>query len=117
MTTLLFSTSCTTTRVIKSQPDTVQNELKKGDVVKITTKSGVILKIKVVNIGSELIIGDKVRDDHRLLKNGRNQQILFSEIAKIEKTSFSVGKSLGATIAMPWLLLLIFIAICPASEC
>ena len=34
----LFSTSCTSTRVLESQTDTLQSELKKGDIVKITTK-------------------------------------------------------------------------------
>ena len=36
----LFSTSCTSTRVLESQTETLQSELKQGDVLKITTRDG-----------------------------------------------------------------------------
>lgn len=90
MSTFLFSTACmTSTRVIKAQPDTIQNELKKGDRVKVTAKGGSSFRFRIADISSEAIIG-------RRLKQGRpvgpdNLQILFNEIAKIEQTDGDKG--------------------------
>ncbi len=83
ITTFFLSTSCASTRVIKPQPDTIQNELKRGDRVKVVTKGGSSFKFRISDINSEAIIG-------RILRQGRpvgpdNIQILFTEIAKIEE--------------------------------
>ena len=95
--TFLFSTSCTSTRVIKSQPDILQNELKIGDVVKITTKDEEKFKLKIVEITSGAIIGLPVIG--KKVKGGRlkphNNQIPFNEIAKIEKTEANPKKIIG----------------------
>ena len=61
ITTFLFSTSCVSTyRTIKLQPDTIQNDLRKGDVVKITTKEGGHFKLKIVELSPEAIVGYKL---------------------------------------------------------
>ena len=73
----LLSTACTTTRVIKSHPDTVQNELKKGDVVKITTKDGNSFKLRIVEISPEATEG--FIEGYKFGKG--LDRILFSEIA------------------------------------
>ena len=103
ITAFLFSTSCTTTRVIstvrviKPQPDTIQNELKKGDVVTITTKDRGNFEFRIIDISSEAIIGTRYD-----LKGA--QQILLDDIAKIEKqkliekTQYSAGKTIIAIL-------------------
>jgi len=83
----LFSTACITTRVITIEPqsDTIQNELKKGDIVNITTKKGLSFKLRITDLSSEAIIG---------LTTGRNRRelrVLFSEIAKIEQNLLKKG--------------------------
>ena len=83
ITTFLFSTSCTTTRVISSraikpQPDTLRNELKKGDLVNVTTKkSSNNYKFRITDITSEAIFKQS--------SGYKSRRILFTEIAKIEK--------------------------------
>ena len=64
MAAFLFSTACMTTRVIsyrgiELQADTLQNELKKGDVLTITTKDGENFEFRIVDINSEAIIGTR----------------------------------------------------------
>lgn len=83
--TFLFSLSCSstrvisTTRVIEPNPDTIQDQLWKGEVVTVYTKDGQNFEFKIVNISSEAITG--VRFDGK-----RAQQILpLNEIAKIKK--------------------------------
>ena len=99
MNTFLFSTACmTSTRVIKAQPDTIQNELKKGDRVKVTTKGGSSFRFRIADISSEAIIG-------RRLKKGKpvgpdNLQILFNEIAKIEQTDGDKGIDVAILVAI-----------------
>ena len=98
----LFSTACTTTRVISRpidpQPDTLQNELKKGDLVNVTTKGGNSFKLRIADLSSEAIMG---------LTTGRNKRelrILFTEIAEIEKLieikETDTGKTFAATLGI-----------------
>ena len=101
MAAFILSTACTTTRIISSrtiepQPDTLQNELKKGDLVNVTTKGGNSFKLRIAYLSSEAITG---------LATGRNLRelrILFTEIPKIEKVivkkQASAGKTLGALV-------------------
>ena len=83
--TLLSSTYCTSTRVISTkviepEPDTIQNQLKKGDIVTIYTKDGRNFEFKIIDISSVAITG--VRYD--LLKEPE-ENLPFDTIAKIEK--------------------------------
>jgi len=72
-----------TTRVIEPNPDTIQDQLWKGEVVTVYTKDGQNFEFKIVNISSEAITG--VRFDGK-----RAQQILpLNEIAKIKKITRS----------------------------
>ena len=87
LTAFLFSTSCTTTRVLSSgtiepQAETVQNELKNGDLIKITTKTDKSYKLRIAYITSEAILGHR----QGIVGAGRKiRQFPFTEIAKIEK--------------------------------
>ena len=107
--TVLFSTSCTTTRVITNrtiepQSDTIQNELKKGDIVKITTKEGGNFNLKIIAISPEategFIVGYKYRGRGRRYRKSDQQQILFSEIAKIEKTEGNYNKTVSLIVVV-----------------
>ncbi len=95
--TFFFSTSCTSTRAIKARPYTMQNELRKGDVVEITTKDHSKFEFEIVEISIDFIVGYRFWG-----RGGRKheQSIFFSEIAKIEKTEISVGKSIGAAFGV-----------------
>ena len=91
--TSLILSSCTSSKLLrsKSSSDTeesrafIAKNLNNGDRVKIITNDGRQLKFKVREINSEAIIGD-------------NQQVLFSEIAILEKMKFDLGKSIGQTV-------------------
>jgi len=80
MITFLFSTSCTSMRVIESQPETIQSELKKGDVVRVVTEDGRDLNFKIVEIDTVAITGE-------------DQKVLFSEITKLEIKQPDAGKT------------------------
>ncbi len=89
----LFSTACTTTRVISSktiepQPDTLANELKEGDFIKVTTKDGNTYTFGIADLTSEAIFGPKKTRGVSRRQEGTGripQQILFTDIVKIEK--------------------------------
>jgi hypothetical protein len=114
----LGSTSCTSTRVISTRrviqpnPDTIQDQLREGNVVTIYTKDGQNFEFRVVSVSSEAITG--VRFDEKKV-----QQILpLTEIDKIElaprylvrqtsdtaSTLFIVGVAVVATVALVYLL-------------
>ena len=95
--TFLFSTSCMSTRAIKAQPYTMQNELRKGDVVEITTKDRSKFEFDIVEISIDFIVGYRFWDRG---EGKYEQSIFFSEIAKIEKTEISVGKSIRAAFVV-----------------
>ena len=99
----LFTTSCTTTRVIKAQPDTVQNELKKGDFVKITTKDGRRIGFRIDSIGSKSMIGLLVSSSETRGQVGTQQEILFDEIATIKKPMDNIGRTM-VLISIPIIL-------------
>jgi len=86
--TLLFFCSCTSTRVIKAQPDTVWNEVKEDEIIRIVTTNGSRFYFRIAKIDTDTIIG-------HILKKRRvsslqepmgveNQQIFFYDIDKIE---------------------------------
>ena len=104
----LFTTSCTTTRVIKAQPDTVQNELKKGDFVKIITKADRRIGFRIDSIGSESMIGLVISSSETRGHAGTQQEILFDEIAVIEKTDGSAVKTI-VLISIPIILFIVFV--------
>ena len=104
----LFTTSCTTTRVIKAQPDTVQNELKNGDFVKIITKDDGRIGLRIDSIGSESMIGWVISSSEARWHTGPQQEILFDEIAVIEKTDGSAVKTI-VLISIPIILFIVFV--------
>jgi hypothetical protein len=71
--------------------ETLQSELKKGDILKITTMDGKDFEFKIAEINSEAIIGKT--------EFGDNRQILFHEISKIEKTRPKPSKTFVLTSA------------------
>ena len=70
----LFSSSCLTTREIR--PHTMQSTLNKGDLVRVVTKDGRDLVLRIVEINDRVIIGESY---------GKNHQIYVNEILKLEK--------------------------------
>ena len=122
MISFLFSTSCTSSRLLSSQSDTLQNELKKGDRVKITTIDGRNFNFIIVGLSSEAIIGEKreyqfsVQTDE-LGKRIRRIEILFNEIAIIQKMQFDPGKTAITTgvvfVSLTVLLFLLTVATNP----
>jgi len=104
----LFTTSCTTTRVIKAQPDTVQNELKKGDFIKIITKDDRRIGFRIDSIGSESMIGLVVSSSETRGHTGTQQEILFDEIAEIKKTVSKAGSTI-VLISIPIILFILYV--------
>lgn len=102
LTAFLFSTSCTTTRAISSraiepQPETLQNELKQGDLVKITAKGGRNFELRISELSSEAIMG---LTSGRYIKDIKGElRILFTEIAEIEKLIEKKETDPGKTFA------------------
>lgn len=93
--TSLILSACTSGKLLRSEysSDTEQSRtfitknLHPGDRVKIITNDGRQLKFKVREISSEAIIGD-------------NHKVLFSEITRLEKMQFDLGKSIGQTVGV-----------------
>ena len=104
----LFTTSCTTTRVIKAQPDTLQNELKKGDFIKIITKDDRRIGFRIDSIGSESMIGLVVSSSETRGHTGTQQEILFDEIAEIKKTVSKPGSTI-VLISIPIILFMVVV--------
>lgn len=105
--TFLFSTSCRSTRAIKAQPEALQNELRKGDLVKVTTKDGRFFELRIVDISSKAIIGTtaiakttSLQQQIRQAHGADNQQIFFNEISKLEKRNIDAGKTIGFGIVL-----------------
>ena len=117
MISFLFSTSCTSSRLLSSQSDTLQNELKKGDRVKITTIDGRNFNFIIVGLSSEAIIGEN-REYQVTVQTGRIE-ILFNEIAIIQKMQFDPGKTAITTgvviVSLTVLLFLLEVATNPDS--
>lgn len=106
--TSLILSSCTSSQVLRGKylSDTEQSRLfiakvlKKGDRVKIITTDGRKLAFKVRAITSEAVIGDK-------------QQVLFSEIATMEKRQLNLKNTVAlvagiGTIVFALLFILLF---------
>ena len=75
----------------------MQNELRKGDIVEITTKDRSKFEFEIVDISIDFMVGYRFSGR----RGGKYEQsIFFSEIAKIEKTEISVGKSIGAAFGV-----------------
>lgn len=65
-----------------------QNELKIGDIVGIATKEGRYYKLKIVEITSEFLTGNKLPRRSGVISQA---QVLFNQIAKIEKRKPTLG--------------------------
>ncbi len=90
----LMLVSCTSFKVIK--PDDIQAGLKAGDTVKIVTKDGRDLELKIVTVTSEALVGTPVSSVGTAEAGGvKDQRVEFSEIAKLEKREISPGKTVG----------------------
>ena len=69
MAAFLFSTACTSTKTLTHQPDNLQNVVRKGDFVKITTKDGDKIELRIVELTSEAIRGNKTEQGHSRRKS------------------------------------------------
>lgn len=86
----LFSISCANYTVIKAQQPSLQDNLKEGDIVRVFTKDGRDLQLRILDITDEAIIGD----DQRLLARNK-KTIAIDEISSLEKKQLSAGKTAG----------------------
>ena len=59
LTAFLFSTACTSAKTLTHQPDSLQNVVKKGDFVEITTKDGDKIELRIVELTPGAIKGNK----------------------------------------------------------
>ena len=86
----LFSTSCANYSVIKTQETSLRDNLKEGDIVRIVTKDGSHLRLRILDITDKAIIGADQRPYDRNKKT-----IPIIEISKLEKIQTSAGKTAG----------------------
>lgn len=90
----LMMVSCTSFKVIK--PDDIQAGLKAGDSVKIVTKDGKDLELKIVTITPEAIVGTPVSSVSTAEAGEvKEQRVEFADIAKLERREISPGKTVG----------------------
>ena len=115
----LFSTACTTARVIKAQPNAVKSELKTGNParittengsnVKVTTKDGSNFEFRIVEASSEGVIGYKLGNQ---VHGAPQQTILFSDIASLHPQGGSGGGiSAGAVVVIIILGIVVIVAL------
>ena len=113
----LMMVSCTSFKVVK--PDDLQGGLKAGDTVKIVTKDGRELELKIVTITPEALVGTPVSSVGTAeASEMKDQRVEFSEIAKLEKREISAGKTVGLVagiLAAVAVFVLISIAVAVAS--
>lgn len=90
----LMMVSCTSFKVVK--PDDIQAGLKAGDTVKIVTKDGRDLELKILTTTPEALVGTPVSSVGTAeASDVKDQRVEFSEIAKLEKREISPGKTVG----------------------
>ena len=113
----LMMVSCTSFKVVK--PDDLQGGLKAGDTVKIVTKDGRDMELKIVTITPEALVGTPVSSVGAAeASEVKDQRVEFSEIAKLEKREISTGKTVGLVagiLAAVAVFVLISIAVAYAS--
>jgi len=89
--------------------------VKVGDKVRITTKGDSILKLKIIEISEESLLGDNLETP-----SVDTQTLQFSEILKLEKREFNTGKTvglLGILVGIPALLALLWYGFAPCFTC
>ncbi len=90
----LMMVSCTSFKVIK--PDDIQAGLRAGDTVKIVTKDGRDLELKIVTVTPEAIVGTPVSSVSTAEAGEvKEQRVEFADIAKLERREISAGKTVG----------------------
>jgi hypothetical protein len=101
------------------KPDDVRAGLRAGDTVKIVTKDGRDLELKIVTVTPEAIVGTPVSSVSTAEAGEvKDQRVEFSEIAKLEKREISTGKTVGLVagiLAAVAVFVLISIAVAMAS--
>ena len=109
--------SCTSFRVVK--PDDMPGGLKPGDTVKIVTKDGRDVELKIVTITPEALVGTPVSSVGTAeASEVKDQRVEFGEIAKLEKREISAGKTAGLVagiVAAVALALLLMVAAATAA--
>lgn len=82
LTVALLFTSCTSYSRSVNLTENLYNGLKPGDTVRVTTKTGRTVELKITTIDAEAIVGTE-------------QRIPLSEVATIEKQEISTAKTIG----------------------
>jgi len=86
--------ACTSFKVVK--PADIQAGLKAGDTVKIVTKDGKDLELKIVTITPEAIVGTPLSSVATAEAGEvKEQRVEFADIAKLERREISPGKTVG----------------------
>lgn len=91
----VVSTSCTDYHLINPESDSLMRDVIVGDKVRIATKDDGVLKLKVLEIGEESLLGDNL--ETRVVDA---QTLQFSEILKLEKGEFNTGKTVGLALGI-----------------
>ena len=110
----LCSTSCSTFQVINSDKDALQNKLKKGDDVRITTKERGTFTLKILEISSEVIVGEGRVKKYIPDRYPTKQQILFNEITEIKRKQSHTGYTIIGILFLPTVFL-VAILVSPGS--
>jgi len=82
----ISASACTTFTEINRTPESIHENIELGDVVKVTTTDRRKLEFEVVAINSQSISGD-------------DEQVLFSDIDKIEKEKVNAARTTAETVS------------------
>ena len=101
--------SCTSFKMVK--PEDMPDGLKPGDTVKIVTKDGRDMELKIVTLTPEGLVGTPVSSVGTAeASEVKEQRVEFVEIAKLEKREFSLAKTVGLGVVILAALFLVLIA-------
>lgn len=79
----LTTSACTTMQTVAPRPEAVKDQFEIGDRIKVYTRDGTVITFDLVEITENAIIGVR-------------EQIPFSDIDKIEKSTISITNTAAA---------------------
>ena len=114
----LMSVSCTSIRLVR--PSDIEGSLKQGDTVKILTKDGRDLELKIVTIAPEAIVGTPISSVGTAeAAEAKERRVEFTDIERIEKREINAAKTAGLVagiVAVVAVVLLMVAAVAAAGQ-
>lgn len=91
-----LASGCSSMRPLPPSPGGFQESIRPGDKVRVVRHDGTEVQLTVTAVTSDALVGEP---PHGLLQESHRVTVRFSDIARIERSEFSAGKTAGAGVA------------------